>query len=177
MPSLAPPICPADAASGEIKPTTTETRPTVFAQFLNGQTDALFKFVSSTLRCPDQQRRPRKTFPMRWMEVTLVLGPTRAENAGLTLLPIPIPSKVWKALDADRTKENLPIPGLELAAEFTRPFQSVLHRTSFTNPRLSNDRLLLDAKKGNTFLGIVWGLMRESAFWLPGEQHSQGFLF
>jgi hypothetical protein len=54
---------------------------------------------------------------MRWMEVTLVLGPTRAENAGLTLLPIPIPSKIWKALDADRTKENLPMPGLELATE------------------------------------------------------------
>jgi hypothetical protein len=61
---------------------------------------------------------------MRWMEVTLVLGPTRAENAGITLLPIPIPSKFWKALDADRTKENLPMPGLELAMEFIRPFQS-----------------------------------------------------
>lgn len=35
-----------------------------------------------------------------------MLGPTRAENAGLTLLPIPIPSKIWKALDADRTKEK-----------------------------------------------------------------------
>ena len=54
---------------------------------------------------------------MRWMEVTLVLGPTRAENAGLTLLPILIPSKIWKALDADRIKENLPMPGLELATE------------------------------------------------------------
>ena len=53
----------------------------------------------------------------------------------------------------------------------------VLRRTSCTNPRLSNDRLLLDAKKGNTFLGVVWGLMHLSAFWLPGKRHFHVILF
>jgi hypothetical protein len=53
----------------------------------------------------------------------------------------------------------------------------VLRRSSFTNPRLSNDRLLLDAKKGNTFLGVVWGLMHLSAFWLSGKRHFHVILF
>jgi hypothetical protein len=77
MPSLAPPICSAGAAGGEIKKTT-ETWPTVTVQSLNELTDAAFKFVSSNFELSRSAREARKTFPMRWMEVTLVLGPTLA---------------------------------------------------------------------------------------------------
>ena len=64
------------------------------------------------------------------------------------------------------------MPGLELVTEFPMTILiPVLRRISFTNPRLSDDRLLLDAKKGNTFLGVVWGLMQQSGFWLLGERN------
>ena len=86
-------------------------------QFSNGRTDTAFKFVSSNFEMARSAKEAKKNLPKALDGSYFGARSNSCRKRRPDSTSHPIPSKIWKALDADRTKENLPMPGLELATE------------------------------------------------------------